>query len=96
MSANYVAATSLTLTFDRAIDISGLYPSGVSVWDGSVSYGGTVGELVAADTVRLDLTINGDASSDVPTLYTGPANGIVAAGSGEPWEGVSGLVLPFP
>jgi hypothetical protein len=92
-------ALTLTLGFDRAIDISGYNPEVMELDDGtfnSESY--LVGKepgLVDAQTVQIDLEPL--TSDSEPGVYlSAPDNtGIVAVdGSGE-WAGVSELALPF-
>src|SRR5688500_9991043 len=61
VSATYVSTESLTLTFDRAIDIDGIVPGDVFIDDGGtdVQYGGTADvTLIGPATVRIVLIEN--------------------------------------
>ncbi|MDQ3440502.1 MAG: hypothetical protein M3478_09155 [Planctomycetota bacterium] len=92
--------SSLTLTFDRAIDIDALDGSVVLVRDGAQTEilwdatGGAV--LTGPATMEITLTpVEGDSAPGT-VLTAGPGNGIVAVDDGGTWGGVSELALPFP
>jgi len=53
-------------------------------------------ELLPNGSVRLTLAVVGDAPGGVLTLTAAADNGIVAAGDGGAWAGVTDLLLPFP
>lgn len=97
--ATYVAGTSLTLTFDRPIDITALDGGQVVVSDGpsGMKYDGAAGAaLVDPQTVELSLAdIDGYAGPDV-RLTAGATTGIAAADGGPAWAGASNLLLPYP
>jgi hypothetical protein len=99
VSATYVVGTSVTLTFDRAIDVAGFDGQYVIVRDGpnSLLYdamGGAV--LMGPNVAELTLVLlEGDSSVGV-TMNVSPDNGIVAVDDGAAWGGVSELPLPFP
>ena len=91
---------SVTLAFDRAIDIAGLDGSNILVRDGDTAEmmwsatGAAV--LDAANTVRITLEpVEADSAPGV-VLTAGPTSGIVAVDDGGEWGGVSELALPFP
>jgi hypothetical protein len=91
---------TLTLTFDRAVDIAGI----VAGADLLVDDGATLGKLyeavsatlLAADTVRVTMTLAGDSVGDTLTLTATAGTGIVAADDGGTWAGATNLGLPFP
>jgi hypothetical protein len=81
----------VTLTFDRAVSITGVHPAAISVNDGEFADA----TLVSPTTVRVTLELDSDAGPGV-TLTASPDNGIVAADDGAAWAGVSDVGLPFP
>ena len=93
-------ALRLTLTFDRAVDASGLVGNAVVV-DDPVGTGMRY-EAIGAVTVltpasfEVGMTDVQGATGTGVRLTAGPANGIVAADGGAVWAGVTGLELPFP
>ena len=99
MSAAYEPGLSVTLTFDRAIDVSGFDGSFVIVRDGPEAFlynasGGAV--LMGPNVAELTLVlVEGDESVGV-TMTVSPENGIVAVDDGGAWGGVADLSLPFP
>ena len=99
LGATYVAGTSLTLVFDRAIDVSALVGGVILVDDGpgGAQYEATLGAvLVDPQTVRLALIdLTGFAGPDV-RLNAAAGNGIAPAGGGAAWAGVTDLLLPYP
>jgi len=90
---------TLTLGFDRAIDISGYQQASIEVDDGTYTSSsylcGRDAELVDAQTVEVSLDRMQD-DTDPGVFLTAQSNtGIVAVdGSGE-WAGVNELALPF-
>jgi hypothetical protein len=99
VAATYDPGLSVTLTFDRAIDVSGFNGSFVIVRDGDNSFlydamGGAV--LMGPNVVELTLVlVEGDSSVGV-TMTVSPENGIVAVDDGGAWGGASDVELPFP
>jgi hypothetical protein len=90
---------TLTLSFDRAIDVGGVDGSAIHVIDGPIGteYAATGGvTVIGATTVRLGLVFFQDAGAEQVMLNATGGNGIVAAGGGAAWAGVSDLSLPFP
>jgi hypothetical protein len=91
---------SVLLTFDRAVDASGLDAAAITLQDGEFAVGGFVGSgpatVVNPATIRVFLEeIGGPTVPDVELTATA-ATGLVAADDGGTWAGVTGLVLPFP
>jgi hypothetical protein len=90
----------LRLTFDRAVDASGLAPAQVTMDDAA----GTGWVFVAtgvASTPDPQTLVLALAQTDVPahddaSFTATPANGIVAADDGAAWAGVVECVLPYP
>jgi hypothetical protein len=90
---------TLTLVFDRAIDVSGFDGSQVTVNDGAYNlqaYSGadspTLSDAVTV-VIVLDVVM-GTEAGDV-TMDASPASGIAAVDDGGTWDGASSLVLPF-
>jgi hypothetical protein len=91
---------SVTLAFDRPIDIAGLDGSSILVRDGDAAQmmWSATGAAVqdATNTVRITLEpVEGDSTPGV-MMNAGPTNGIVAVDDGGEWGGASELALPFP
>jgi hypothetical protein len=91
---------SVVLTFDRAVDASGLNAAAVTLEDGEFAAGSFVGSgpatVIGPTTIRVFLEeIGGPSVPDVELTATA-MTGIVAVDDGGTWEGVTGLVLPFP
>ena len=90
----------LTLTFDRAIDLSGIVVDQFLVFDGnlSVEWGGTGGDLSqpTPESMAMVMIENAPYEGEGLTLTVSPTNGIVAAGDGGAFAGVSNVPLPFP
>jgi hypothetical protein len=94
-------AMTLTLQFDRAVNVDGLDGTKVAVMDGTtqlieLNCTGTVTRL-DPKTVRFGLVNFGDYT-DPPGVWLNAdvGNGIVAADDGAAWAGVSDVGLPFP
>ena len=90
---------SVLLTFDRAVDASGLDPSQVTLQDGEFAAGSFVGSgpatVVGPAAIRVFLEeIGGPTVPDVELSATA-LTGVVAVDDGGTWAGVAGLVLPF-
>ena len=99
VAATYDPGLSVTLTFDRPIDVSGFNGTFVVVRDGVNAQlfdasGGAV--LTSPNVAELTLVlVEGDSSVGV-TMTVAPENGIVAVDDGGAWGAVSDLSLPFP
>jgi Ni,Fe-hydrogenase I small subunit len=93
-------SVTLTLTFDRAIDIAGIVVGeDVIVDDGAITgsvYEADGATLVGPESVRFTLTGIGDSTSSITTLTATSATGIVAVDNGGTWGGVTALELPWP
>jgi hypothetical protein len=99
--AGAVPAPTLTLSFDRAIDIAEVEPSQVSVDDGPSSGSIWVGgagtpTLVDPQTVRVPMSEFSASASPATMLTATAASGIRAADDGGTWPGVTDLELPLP
>ena len=105
MALNLVAATyeevvSVSLTFDRPIDIAALSGGQITVDDGAVAgilYAATgVATLTDPQTVRIELIEVGVSTGPGTRLTASAASGIVAVDDGGTWAGASDVELPFP
>jgi hypothetical protein len=100
VSATYEEVVSVSLTFDRPIDIAGLDGAQITVDDGAVAgilYAATgVATLTDPQTVRIELVEVGVSGDPGTRLNASAASGIVAVGDGGTWAGVSDVELPFP
>ena len=97
VQATYIANTSVTLVFNEPIDISEIVPDMISVADGPgetllIGMGGPT--LVNPTTLLLDLE-SFDPYEGSGTLLTASGGAGIKSATGEVWEGVSGLSLPF-
>jgi hypothetical protein len=102
VAAAYEAGTvppTVTLVFDRAIDVSGIAGAAIVVSDegdlGETLTGTGAVTLLGPATVRIGLVKVGDPLPGSTTLTATAGNGIVAADDGGAWAGVTDLVLPF-
>jgi hypothetical protein len=93
-------AATLTLVFDRPINIAALVGTAIVVDDGAQTYllynatGGA--ELLDPTTVKLTLiAVDSPIGGSILLSATG-LSGIVAADDGGTWLGVTNLPLPFP
>jgi len=91
---------TVTLTFDRAIDIAGIVVGGdIIVNDAAVTgnlyeaYGAT---LAAPNIVSVNLQVVGEPTGALTTLTASAATGIVAVDDGGTWAGTTNTELPFP
>jgi hypothetical protein len=100
-SAVYDAGNvTLTLTFDRAIDVSAFDGSTITLDDGEFAarrFDGTGGsEQPTPQSLRVYLLDFGSSIKAGVHLTVTSENGIVAADDAMAWEGCSELELPFP
>ena len=91
---------SVTLGFDRAINIAGLDGSNILVRDGDTAemmWSATgAATLQTATSVQIVLEpVEGDSTPGV-VMIAGPTSGIVAVDDGGEWGGAAELGLPFP
>ena len=100
VSAAYTEGASVTLTFDRPIDIAAIDVAAVTVDDGGASgfmfQGSGAATLASPAAVEVPLVDTGFTASPATTLTAGPGTGIVADDDGGTWAGVTDLPLPFP
>ena len=100
VAATYEEVVSVSLTFDRAIDIAALDGGQITVDDGAVAgilYAATgVATLTDPQTVRIELVEIGLSSGPGTRLTASAASGIAAVDDGGTWGGVADLELPFP
>jgi hypothetical protein len=98
VSADFVDNT-LSLTFDRAIDTSGIMPGDVVVNDGTtgIEWGGT-GDVVPVGTHAFNMVMieQGGYGGAGVVLDAATGAGIVSVEGGVAWAGVEDLALPFP
>jgi hypothetical protein len=92
-------APSVTMQFDRAIDVSAMDVTTIRV--GTVAtgalYQGMDGPIVAdARTVQVNLTVIDTYPETNVKLFASDQTGIVAADDGGTWSGTGGTGLPFP
>jgi len=93
--------SSVSLWFDRAIEIGSIDPTAIEVDDnvytGNV-FTGSVGQasLIAPATVKVLLEVTQISQGDGVLLFASASTGIVAADDGGTWAGVSGLLLGWP
>ena len=90
----------LVLTFDRAVDVSGIVGAAILVDDqqhndATFAATGAV-EQVSEAVVQIGLELVGDSTGVGVHLDAAAGNGIVAVNDGGTWAGASDLVLPFP
>src|SRR5947209_3313447 len=86
------------LTFDRAVDVSGIVVAQFVVDDGPDGHhlvGFLEPTIVSPTEVSVLMFITDSAGGPDVTLNVGSSNGIVAQDDGGTWAGVSSLVLPF-
>jgi hypothetical protein len=89
---------SLTLQFDRAIDISAINPAAIVITDGvleQLNVCTSVNES-GADWVMLNWEFADAVPAGAITFSAGAGNGIVAVDDGGAWPGVTDVELPFP
>jgi hypothetical protein len=91
---------TVTLAFDRAIDIAELVGGDIIVNDADITgnlYEATgPATLTSPNTVRIELSGVGEATGTGVRLSAGSANGIVAVDDGATWGGATNQALPFP
>ena len=99
IAAEYDPEVSVTLTFNQPIDVDGVVADLIAVSDGEIAQAIFTGSAVLSST-DTSVTVSLVAGSPVPwtgvvTLTVNDGNGIVPAGGGSEWFGVTELVLPF-
>jgi hypothetical protein len=99
VAATWEESPSVTLVFDRPVDVSGLDVALVRVDIGPLgsSYVGYQAPIVVSPTtVQILLSGVGDYPGPGVVLNAPADTGIVAADDGGTWAGVADLSLPFP
>jgi hypothetical protein len=88
-----------SLTFDRAIDVSGMDPFAIQIGDvssGQLYEGHGSPTLVGDNQVQMALEFIGAFGGDITAMYATADSGIVAVDDGGTWEGATNLPLPWP
>jgi hypothetical protein len=101
VAATYdIETESVVLTFDRAVDATAYDPAQITVQDGLYAGGLFVGSgpasVVNPATIQVFLEQIGSPTVSDVELSATALTGIVATDDGGTWNGVTGLVLPFP
>ena len=101
VSATYdVDTQSVTLTFDRAVNVAAFAPTAVTLQDGIYTGGSFVGSgpatVINPTTIQVFLEQIGSPTVSDVELSATASTGIVAADDGGTWAGVTNVVLPFP
>ena len=90
---------TVTIAFDRAVDLAGFDPSQVTVDDagdtGFSDAGSGVSAVPTPQSVTVALTPTGSAEG-ATVMNATASTGIVAADDGGTWAGVTALALPWP
>lgn len=98
-ACDWEPGTTITLTFDRAIDIAELDGSQIQVVDGSgtgfiyVATGDA--EMFDPMTIAIGLNVIEDSFDPGPRLNASATNGIVASGDGGAWAGIENAPIPL-
>jgi hypothetical protein len=99
IAASCDESPTLTLVFDRPVDVSAMDVAAIRVDNGLLmfSYVGH-GTPTLASPTTVDVALSGTTDYDGPgVILDAPGGaGIVAAGDGAAWAGVDDLALPFP
>ncbi|MEA2710800.1 MAG: hypothetical protein QOF78_3401 [Phycisphaerales bacterium] len=101
VSAGYVDVDgTLTLGFDRAIDISGLAGNQITVDDQPLGVrwvASGAATLISPMTVRIEMIEDGGIpDGDDVLMNASAASGIVAVDDSGTWGGATNLLVPFP
>ncbi len=100
VAADYQGTGTLTLVFDRAVNLDAVAVNEFIVRDGTFMLSEFVGSgtpvLVSANTVELSLLMFAPYEGEQIHLAVGAANGIVAEDDAAPWPGTNDLLLPWP
>jgi hypothetical protein len=91
---------NVLMTFDRAVDPTGMDVGQVRLFDGETTFRNYVGQGVMTpegpESVRVSLMELGATGAGNVSLTVLDENGIVAVDDGGTWDGVNDLALPFP
>lgn len=101
VSADYNESdATLTLQFDRAVNIAALNGAAITVRDGSIDnaiYNGiSAVSMIDPRTIYLTLVSVGPYNIPGVTLTVTAQSGIAAANDGGTWAGATNLAVPFP
>ena len=100
LAATYTEGVSVTLTFDRPVNIAGFAGDSLIVNDVVESgrgYDGTGGAtLLSPAVVEVSLTDLGEAEGAGVTMSAASGAGIVAVDGGQLWAGGFEIPLPYP
>ncbi|HEY8668094.1 MAG TPA: hypothetical protein VIL86_15710, partial [Tepidisphaeraceae bacterium] len=96
-TAEYHSGMDVTLTFDRAIDISAFDPTQLTMVDHfpGKTYSGDSISLMDVNVARIFLVETGPYAGLAYQLTASADTGIVAVDDGGTWAGVTDLNLPF-
>jgi hypothetical protein len=89
---------TVTLQFDRAIDVSAIIVTAIQVGTittGNLYQGDGSPTFVDAQTVRIALVLYDSYQETNVMLFADADNGIVAVDDGGTWSGTGGTGLPF-
>lgn len=100
VSATWDAGSGmLVLTFDRAIDVSGMVPYQISVFDGpgGVEWGATPSVTqISPEMIEIVMIDLYAFTGEGVVMTATDATGIVAVEGGAAWAGAADLGLPYP
>src|SRR5688500_3188383 len=99
VSASWEVGGAVTVTFDRAVDVSGIVPAALVVNDGPTGFtyqGISLLEQPTAQTLAVECSGTSEYEGPSVMLNVSSVIGIVAADDGGTWAGVTDLELPFP
>jgi hypothetical protein len=98
VAATWEESPSVTLVFDRPVDVSGIDVTLVRVDIASLGFtyvGFQTPVVVTPTTVQILLTGVAEYAGPGVILNAAAGNGVVAADDGGTWAGVADLALPF-
>jgi hypothetical protein len=99
VSATYSTGAWVRLTFDRAVDISGIHVAAITVNDDDSDetyVGSGTASLFTPNTVQVPLAILHGSTGPGTELTASNATGIAADDDGGTWAGVTNAALPYP
>jgi hypothetical protein len=99
VSASWEVGGSVTVTFDRAVDLSGVVPGALVVNDGPTGFtyqGTSVLDHPTPETAVVECSGVSEYEGPGVVLNVSAESGIVAVDDGGTWAGVTDLELPYP
>ena len=99
VGASFSAATMiLRLTFNKPVDVSGIFPGNLTVNDGvsGARWEGVNPTPVDPSTVDVEMSQFAVQAYPDTRLNTIQPTGVVAVDDAQEWPGVVNLLLPFP